>query len=203
MKVLDENKLKKMADYINGYIRTHNGDSPKFGEILEYMDMSKSVGYRYLTRLGERGIVAYSGKGTLSVNGQEKMKSHFRRLPILGDVICRTPEEQEQHIDGYLAVPEEWVDGECFLLRAYGDSMIDLGIEKGDLILVKKTSEASDGQVIVALTEEGNTLKRIRYENGVPVLYAENKAYPESRRVIRPKKLTVQGIALKLIKDIK
>ena len=44
MKVLDENKLKKMADYINGYIRTHNGDSPKFGEILEYMDMSKSVG---------------------------------------------------------------------------------------------------------------------------------------------------------------
>lgn len=58
MKVLDENKLKKMADYINGYIRTHNGDSPKFGEILEYMDMSKSIGYRYLTRLGERGIGA-------------------------------------------------------------------------------------------------------------------------------------------------
>ena len=203
MKVLDENKLKKMAEYINSYIRAHNGDSPKFGEILEYMDMSKSVGYRYLTRLNERGIVAYSGKGTLSVNGQEKMKSHFRRLPILGDVICGTPEEQEQHIDGYLAVPEEWVDGECFLLRAYGDSMIDLGIEKGDLILVKKTSEASDGQVIVALTEEGNTLKRIRCENGVPVLYAENKSYPESRRVIRPKKLTVQGIALKLIKDIR
>ena len=203
MKVLDENKLKKMADYIGGYIRTHNGDSPKFGEILEYMDMSKSVGYRYLTRLNERGIVAYSGKGTLSVNGQEKMKSHFRRLPILGDVICGTPEEKEQHIDGYLAVPEEWVDGECFLLRAYGDSMIDLGIEKGDLILVKKTSEASDGQVIVALTEEGNTLKRIRYENGVPVLYAENKSYPESKRVIRPKQLSIQGIALKLIKDIR
>ena len=203
MKVLDENKLKKMAEYINGYIRTHNGDSPKFGEILEYMDMSKSVGYRYLTRLGERGIVTYSGKGTLSVNGQEKMKSHFRRLPILGDVICGSPEEHEQHIDGYLAVPEEWVDGECFLLRAYGDSMIDLGIEKGDLILVKKTTEASDGQVVVALTEEGNTLKRIRYENGVPVLYAENKSYPESKRVIHPKKLTVQGIALKLIKDIR
>ena len=93
--------------------------------------------------------------------------------------------------------------GECFLLRAYGDSMIDLGIEKGDLILVRKTSEAADGQVIVALTEEGNTLKRIRYENGEPVLYAENKSYPESKRVIRSKKLTIQGIALKLIKDIK
>lgn len=60
-----------------------------------------------------------------------------------------------------------------------------------------------DGQVIVALTEEGNTLKRIRYESGVPVLYAENKSYPEIKRMIRPKKLTVQGVALKLIKDIR
>ena len=51
--------------------------------------------------------------------------------------------------------------------------MIDLGIEQGDLILVKRKSEATDGQIVVALTEEGNTLKRIRYEDGKPVLYAE------------------------------
>ncbi len=130
MKVLDENKLQMMADYINGYIKKHNGDSPKFGDILAYMDMSKSVGYRYLTRLNERGIVEYSGKGTLSIIGQEQMKSYFRRIPILGMVICGTPEEQEQYTDGYLAIPEEWIDGDCFLLRAYGDSMVDIGIEK-------------------------------------------------------------------------
>ncbi len=203
MKVLDEGKLQQMADYIRDYVRDNNGDSPKFSEILAYMDMSKSVGYRYLTRLSERGVVEYDGKGTLAVKNQQRMKSHFRRLPILGMIICGTPEEQEQHIDGYLAVPEEWIDGECFLLRAYGDSMIDIGIDKGDLILVKKSNDAGEGQVIVALTEEGNTLKRIFWENGKPRLHAENQTYPPKLQDLYPKQLTIQGIALKLIKDIK
>lgn len=203
MKVLDENKLQAMAAYITDYIHENNGESPKFLEILNYMNMSKSVGYRYLTRLNERGIITYSGKGTLSIAGQEKMRSRFRRLPILGAVICGSPEEQEQHTDGYLAIPEEWIDGECFLLRAYGDSMIDLGIEQGDLILVKRKSEATDGQIVVALTEEGNTLKRIRFEDGEPVLYAENHTYTDSKRIIHPKQLSIQGVALKLIKDLK
>ena len=203
MKVLDENKLQAMAAYITDYIHENNGESPKFAEILNYMNMSKSVGYRYLTRLNERGIITYSGKGTLAIAGQEKMKSGFRRLPILGAVICGSPEEQEQHTDGYLAIPEEWVDDECFLLRAYGDSMVDLGIEKGDLILVKRKSEATDGQIVVALTEEGNTLKRIRFEDGKPVLYAENHTYTDSKRIIHPKQLSIQGVALKQIKDLK
>ncbi len=202
MKVISEEKLEKMAEYIKNYIRDNNGDSPSFSEILGYMDMSKSVGYRYLKRLSDRGIIEYSGKGTLSVMGQSSMKSHFRRLPIIGDVICGNPEEQEQYINGYLALPEEWLDGECFLLRAYGDSMIDLGIEKGDLILVKKSDNANDGQVVVALTEEGNTLKRIRYEKNKAVLYAENSSYPDEKRIKHPKELKIQGIALKLIKNI-
>lgn len=202
MKIINEEKLEKMAEYIKNYIRDNNGESPSFSEILGYMDMSKSVGYRYLTRLGERGIIEYSGKGTLSVKGQSSMKSHFRRLPIIGDVICGSPEEQEQYVDGYLVLPEEWLDGECFLLRAYGDSMVDLGIESGDLILVKKSDSANDGQVIVALTEEGNTLKRIKYEGNKAVLYAENSSYPDEKRVRYPKELIIQGIALKLIKNI-
>ena len=57
MKVLDENKLQAMAAYITDYIHENNGESPKFLEILNYMNMSKSVGYRYLTRLNERGII--------------------------------------------------------------------------------------------------------------------------------------------------
>ena len=81
--------------------------------------------------------------------------------------------------------------------------MVDLGIEQGDLILVKRKSEASDGQIVVALTEEGNTLKRIRFEDGKPVLYAENHTYTDSKRIIHPKQLFIQGVALKLIKDLK
>ncbi len=81
--------------------------------------------------------------------------------------------------------------------------MIDIGIEAGDLVLVKKTTTPADGQVLVALTDQGNTLKRLQYENGRPVLIAENSHYAESERVIRPRELTIQGVALKLIKDIR
>jgi repressor LexA len=118
-------------------------------------------------------------------------------------IICGTPDEQEEHITGYLAVPEEWVDGECFLLEAYGDSMVDIGIDEGDLILVKKTETASTGDVVVALTETGNTLKRLFWENGRPRLHAENSTYTEEKIDYYPKELTIQGIALKVIKDIR
>lgn len=96
---------------------------------------------------------------------------------------------------------KNWCKGDCFLLRAYGDSMINIGVEKGDLILVRKTNEASDGDIVVALTENGNTLKRIFWEDGKPRLHAENKSYSPKEQNIYPKQLTIQGVALKLIKD--
>ena len=80
--------------------------------------------------------------------------------------------------------------------------MIDIGIEKDDLILVKKTSTAEGGEVVVALTEEGNTLKRLFWEDGRPRLHAENKKYKPKSRDIYPRTLTIQGVALKVIKDI-
>ena len=201
MKVLSQEKLDRMAEYIKSYMRANNGEAPKFGEILVYMGMSKSVGYRYLTRLKEQGVIEYSGKGTLAMEGRSFRRYSSARVPIMGHVICGSPEEEEEYAEGFLAIPEEWVQGECFLLRAYGDSMVDVGVDEGDLILVKKTAEATDGQIVVALTENGNTLKRIFCENGRPRLHAENKSYPDDKRDIYPKELSIQGVALKLIKD--
>ena len=89
------------------------------------------------------------------------------------------------------------------VLEAYGDSMVDIGVDEGDLILVKKATTASDGDVIVALTEDGNTLKRLFWENGRPRLHAENKTYSKEKRDIYPGELVIQGIALKVIKDIR
>ena len=167
MRVMSEEKLQKLAEFIKQYARDNNGESPSLADIMDYMGMVKSTAYRHILELEKRGIISYSGKNTLE-----------------------TP------------LQKEWLDGECFLLEAYGDSMADIGVHAGDLVLVKKTNVATDGQVVVALTEEGNTLKRLHYENGKPVLYAENSSYTEKQRVIHPKELTIQGVALKVIKDI-
>ena len=204
MKRMNEDKLNQMAEFIHRYIRENNGESPKFKDILEYMEMSKSVGYRYLTTLRDRGVIKYNGKDTLSINGQEKMKSAFRRVAIVGSIVCGKPEDNSQTIQGYVAIPEEWIDGDCYLLRTSGDSMIDIGIDEGDLVLIKCAKEAYDKQVVAVLTETGTTLKRfMKPENGRPWLMAENKTYIKELRELKPSKIEIQGIALKVIKDIK
>lgn len=201
MRTMNQEKIERLAAFINQYARDNNGSSPSLSEIMEYMGMSKATAYRYILALEKRGLVSYSGKNTLQTNLQRKMKCGFKRIPIVGQIVCGSPDEQEEHVSGYLAIPEEWLDSECFLLRAYGDSMIDIGIEKDDLILVKKACHAESGDVVVALTENGNTLKRLFWENGKPRLHAENKNY--KKKDIYPKTLIIQGIALKVIKNIR
>ncbi len=202
MRVMSEEKLNKLAEFIKQYARDNNGESPSLADIMDHMGMVKSTAYRHVLELEKRGVISYTGKKTLSSPLQRKMSVMFRRIPIVGMIVCGTPDEQEEHITGYLAVPEEWIDGECFLLEAYGDSMVDIGIDKGDLVLVKKTETANDGDVVVALTEDGNTLKRLFWENGKPRLHAENKTYTGTMLKCYPRELTIQGIALKVIKDI-
>ena len=203
MRSMNEEKIQALAEYIKQYARENNGEAPRLAEITEFMGVSKSTAYRYVLELEKRGIVSYDGKQTLSFDQQRKMSCGFKRIPIVGQIICGSPDEQEEYISGYLAVPIEWIEGECFLLEAYGDSMIDIGIDKGDLILVKKTDTATEGEVVVALTEDGNTLKRLFFEDGKPRLHAENKSYPVERVDIYPEMLTIQGVALKVIKDIR
>ena len=202
MRVMSEEKLEKLLAFIKQYARDNNGASPGLNTIMSHMNMVKSTAYRYVMELVKRGEVFYEGKNTLESSLQRKMNVSFRKVPIVGRIICGTPDEQEEYVTGYLAVPEEWLEGECFILEAYGDSMVDISIYDGSLVLVKKASTADDGDVIVALTEDGNTLKRLYWDNGKPRLHSENKTYIDKMRDFYPKELTIQGIALKVINDI-
>ena len=203
MKTMNEEKLARMAEFIHRYIEENNGRSPKFSEILAYMDMSNSVGYRYLTVLRDRGEIEYKGRDTLRVKGQETMHSKALRIPIFGAIPCGTPDDYRQEIRGYVAVPEEWITGDCYLLRAAGDSMVDVGIDDGDLVLIERTEEVFDGQIAAVLTEDGTTLKRYRTDGKRPYLQAENKGYSEARRFLYPQEIRVQGLARKVIKELK
>ena len=79
--------------------------------------------------------------------------------------------------------------------------MIDAGISDGDLVVVRKTSEANDGDIVVALTEEtGTTLKRLQHEKGSGrvILHPEN---PSMQDMVF-QSIAVQGVAVKVIKSI-
>ena len=201
MRQMKEENLTKLYDFIHYFARENNGESPSLGEMTAHMKMSKSTTYRHVLELERRGMVTYHGKRTLETDLQRKMRCGVCRIPVVGEIICGSPEEQEESVSEYLAIPKDWVKGECFLLRAYGDSMADIGIATNDLVQIRRTETANDGDVVVALTEDGNTLKRLFWENGRPRLHAENRRYRKPD--IYPERLTVQGVALKVIKDIR
>lgn len=102
---MNEEKPNQMLEFIHRYIRENNGASPKFKDILEYMEMSNSVGYRYLTTLRDRGIIQYNGKDMLAVKGQKAMKTAFRRVAIVGSIVCGSPEDDRQEIQGIWQSP--------------------------------------------------------------------------------------------------
>ena len=62
MRVMSEEKLQKLAEFIKQYARDNNGESPSLADIMEYMDMVKSTAYRHILELEKRGIISYSGK---------------------------------------------------------------------------------------------------------------------------------------------
>ena len=79
--------------------------------------------------------------------------------------------------------------------------MTGAGISAGDLVLVRRTNEDPqllEGKIIVALNDGENTLKRLIFKKGVAYLHAENEKYED----IPAKNLVVQGIVLKIIKDV-
>lgn len=201
MKKMNEEKLEQMLSFIKNFISNNNGSSPRFAEITEHMQMSNSVAYRYLMTLRDRGLVEYSGRESLSVAGQERMRTGFRRVPILGGIPCGMPQEHEELVEGYVALPEEWLEGDCYLLRADGDSMTGAGIDDGDLVLIRRSTVSQTGRIVVALVDgTETTLKRYFVDNrGAPVLRAENPIYSD----IHPFHLDVQGVAMKVIKDLR
>ncbi len=203
MKPMDETKAAALLEYIRTYAHENNGEVPVLADITKETGMVKSAAYRYIMLLKERGFIEYSGKGTMRLTNDSTYYKKYRsvKVPIYGSVICGTPEEEEQQNPEYLALPEEWITGECFLLRAKGDSMTGIGVNDGDLVLVKReygSPAEYNGKVIVALTEDGNTLKRLFIDNGRPRLHPENKRYKD----IYPQRLEMQGLALRVIKQI-
>ena len=82
------------------------------------------------------------------------------------------------------------------MLRAFGDSMIDAGINKDDLLVIRKQQEANDGDIVVALTNGENTLKRLYHKGRIIVLHPENKTMKD----IEVTNCEIQGVLVGCIK---
>ncbi len=74
-------------------------------------------------------------------------------IPIVGRVAAGTPITAEENIEGTFPVPSQYVKGQSFMLRVKGESMINVGIMDGDLILVEQQNTAGNGDIVVAMID--------------------------------------------------
>lgn len=192
--------FKLLEDFINEYL-DDNGTAPSNAEISAGTGLSSATVSRYLAQMREEGRVSYGGHRTLQTKKAQQSKGQSTMVPLLGQVACGLPRFAEENIEDYIPLPKSFVGkGEYFLLRAKGDSMTEIGIDDGDLVLVRQQCTADEGQVVVALIEDEATLKRFYPEpdrNRV-------RLHPENHEMndIYVPSCEIQGVAVKVIKDI-
>lgn len=160
MRSKNQELMKKICSYVNEFFRV-NQCSPTLIQIANANGIAKTTAYRYLLEMNERGMVSYDGH-TIETFQIEKCVSGYFSAPIVGSIQCGDPELEEEFVEEYVSLPESiFGKGSFYVLRASGDSMVDVGIAEKDLVVIQKDIEAVVGDIVVALDDEKqNTLKR-------------------------------------------
>ena len=121
-------------------------------------------------------------------------ESEIRSLPMMGRIAAGVPISAIEDYSRNIAVPIEMVSnsGEHYALEVKGDSMIEAGINDGDVVVIRETSTAQTGDIVVALVNDHEaTLKRFRRNGSAIALEAANPAY--ETRMFRDDEVKVQG----------
>lgn len=199
MRHKSEELMKQIMDYAEQF-QLLNHRSPYTSEIADALGIVKSTVYKYLVAMNDRGMLRYRN-GEIVTERTNKISLLTKPAAVLGSVSCGMPQLEEEYIEEYVSLPVSlFGEGEFFILRASGDSMIGAGINSGDMIVIRKQNTASDGDIVVALVDNESTLKRffLDTERRCVRLHPENKKYPD----IYTQNCTVQGVAVHVIKSL-
>ena len=219
-------KQKNLLVFINKKIRS-SGISPSYEEMKNSLNLkSKSGIHRLISALEERGFVkrlAHKAralevvklpenasandifnsftpsviKGGLDKNEEAKSTD----VSVLGSIAAGTPIEAIQQEVDRVALPEDLQNnGEHYGLKVKGDSMIEAGINDGDTVIVKKTSNVDSGQIAVVLIDDQEaTLKRVRKKGNTIALEAANRNY--GTKIYAANRIKIQGKLVSLYRN--
>lgn len=222
-------KQLELLDFINKRVQ-RDGVPPSFDEMKEALDLrSKSGIHRLITALEERGFIRrlahraraleivrlpdaldHAGfvprviEGDLATPPARAMNVNASavELPMMGQIAAGVPIEALQHEHHRVTVPGSMLSAKAnhYALEVKGDSMIDAGINHGDVVVIRETQTADSGDIVVALVEgQEATLKRFRRNGSSIALEAANPAY--ETRVYRDDQVKVQGRLVGLIRS--
>ena len=167
-------KRTQILDFILKY-SAENGFPPSIREICDAVGLkSPSTVHSHLKILKENGYLDDNGGKTRSLTLVKQSQS--QRVPILGTVTAGAPILAYEDALGFISYDGN-ASGELFALNVKGDSMINAGILDGDVVVIRKTPTANNGQIVVALLGDEATVKRLKLQDGHVWLMPENEAY--------------------------
>ena len=190
-----------IVDYIDRYKEENGWSTPSTYEIAVGVNLSQPTVVRYLKTMREKGVLDYDGHRNIRTRRSVLHTQSYSQVPVLGDIACGIPKYAQENIEEYVNLPTSlFGKGDFFLLRAKGYSMINAGIDDGDLILVRQQNTADYNQIVVALVADEATLKRYRpHPDGTIHLHPENTEMDDI--VVYSDECMIQGVAVKILKD--
>lgn len=172
-------KQQEILNYIKEFI-LQKGYPPAVREICEAVHLkSTSSVHSHLGSLEKNGYIRRDPTKPRCIEVVEDTFQLSRRelinVPIVGTVTAGQPILAVENIESYFPITPDFIHNkEVFMLKVRGDSMINVGIFDGDLVLVEQTSTAENGDIVIALLDDSVTIKRFFKENDHFRLQPEN-----------------------------
>lgn len=206
MKPVRRDYFPRIEQFINEY-REANGTAPSIKEIAAFLNVCNTTAWRYVQRMTREGLLEYQGGyGRISTIPNQKESDPTQAIPSVGTISCGLPLLAEENIEEYVRLPKSWIGSgdNVFILRAEGHSMINAGIDTGDMVIIRQQQTAEPGQIVVALVDdETATLKRYRPhpEENIVELVPENDAFDVQVIDLTERRLAIQGIVIGVYKS--
>lgn len=198
-------KQKQILRMIAQSVR-ERGFPPSMQEMADALGIkSKNAISKHLEAMEKKGLIRRTAGGARSITILESLgyfdeATGMPLVPLVGAVAAGTPILAEQNIERYVPVPDYLTDhtGDYFALRVQGDSMVNAGILEGDLVIVRSANQANSGEIVVALSGEEATVKRLVIKNQEKYLKPENAIYDN---IPLSEEWSIQGKVVALIRE--
>lgn len=196
-------KQQEILDFIEAF-NHQEGMAPTVYEIAEHFDIKSATAFAHLRALQRKGYVSRSSKArslTLLRSDSPRHLSLTLTIPVLGRISAGVPLLAEEQVETAIKfdpslLPKGAGGHKLFGLRVTGDSMRDMGILDGDIVIAKQSDSWSIGDIVVALVETETTVKSLYVHDGQIELRPANPNYES--QFYAPETVYIQGVVVAL-----
>jgi repressor LexA len=192
---------RQTLEFLRNFL-ADKGYAPSLKDIADFIGVkSPSTAHFHLERLEDKGFIRRGVDGMLELLDRATPELGPTAVPLVGVIAAGRPIEAIEQATT-IEIPPTMIDGrgEVYCLEVSGNSMIDEHICDRDIVVIKKQDNAEDGQIVVALLEDGNaTLKRYRrLKNGQVMLIPANP----TMQPITVDRVSIQGRLIGVIREL-